>query len=627
MYFCYPKTFARQEVLDWLRYQKTFVLLETGRKTSEDYLTYIFTHPVYILCCYSSEEVRESFRQLERFLDAHYYLAGFLSYELGYVFQGIGRIQRCTFPLLWFGVFSSPIIFDHRQNRFLDAKMQSPARVRKKAYQIKNLRLNINKELYLSAIERIKEFLRQGETYEVNYTMKYKFDLNGSVYQLYSDLHNSQSVSYSGFIKAKDFKILTFSPELFFRKRGRRITVRPMKGTTPRAESTRAEEMNKRLLFSDEKNRAENLMIVDLLRNDLGRISEIGSVQVKEMFTVERYETLFQMTSTIEGRLRKDVDFYQIFASLFPSGSVTGAPKIRTMEIIKELERERRQIYTGAIGFIKPCRDAVFNVAIRTILLQKEKGEMGVGSGIVYDSEPEKEYEECRLKADFLSEAGREFQLIETILYSKGRFFLLTLHLQRLRESAEFFDFCYNERWIKEKLYQIRERLRFALSYRVRLLLFKNGDVSITYQPISALGADKERFIALSKERVRSEDIFLYHKTTRRWLYEREYQRYKRLGFYDVIFRNEKDEITEGAISNLFVKLKGRYYTPPLSSGVLNGVYRRYLLGRRKDIQERVLRWEDIEKAEEVYLTNAVRGMVRVRAGRLTEKGGEHRVE
>ncbi len=614
MYFpCPEKSFPLAEVLDWLKYQKTFVLLETTRNDPQNYLSYIFTDPLNVITCYKPAEIRNAFGQLETYLNSNYYAAGFFSYEMGYGFENLYKVRKSyKSPLIWLGIFKSAIVFDHQTNKFSDNNHPPLKKIKQQSkYQISNLRLNISQRSYINSIKEIRKLLRQGDTYEVNYTMKYKFDFGGSPYKLYQDLRNSQSVAYSAFIKTEDFKILSFSPELFFRKKDRDIQTRPMKGTIRRGRDLNEDSLKKDRLKYDEKNNAENLMIVDLFRNDLGRVSETNSVKVEDIFCVEKYETLFQMTSTVKSILKDDVRFYELFRMLFPSGSVTGAPKIRTMQIIKEIEKEERGVYTGAIGLFKPDAEAVFNVAIRTILLEGKKGEMGVGSGIVYDSEPEQEYKECLLKANFLTSPQKEFQLIETMLWSKRFFFLLNSHLKRLKESAEYFDFCYDENYLKKALLRIKKRFKPNFSYRVRVLLFKNGDISITYRCQKKKNTYRA-FIAISEQKTNSRDIFLHHKTTQRRLYDNEYKKYRKSGYYDVLFRNERDEITEGAISNIFIKAKGKYYTPPLSCGLLNGAYRRYLLDKKRNVQEKVLTLKDIQNADEIYLVNSVRGMMRV---------------
>jgi len=654
-------------LLNWLKDHRTFVFLETARRNPSNRFSYIFVHPVKVIECYQIDGIRDAFAQLESYLNKGYYAAGFFSYEMGYSFENLYQAKRnYKFPLIWLGIFKSPIVFDHRRNRFSPVianpslslrtgsvkqsdkvvasvseaiSMRSPrpdksglatlrglprsfyslAMTSGGAYQIKNLRLNVSQKDYLNSINKIKEFIRAGETYQVNYTMKYKFDFKGSPYQLYHTLRSNQSVSYSAFIKTEDFKVLSFSPELFFRKKEDEIWVKPMKGTMERGRNTKEDRINKNKLKFDIKNNAENIMIVDLLRNDLGVVAQVGSVNVPNIFTVEKYETLFQMTSTIKSVLRKNLSLYKLFSAIFPSGSVTGAPKIRTMQIIKELEKEPRKVYTGAIGFFTPEKKAVFNVAIRTLFLEGERGEMGIGSGIVQDSDGISEYEECKLKADFLVNPRPEFQLIETMLWSKKTgFFLLKEHLRRLKDSSLYFEFHYNQKHLRALLSELKKQFNAETLYKVRLLLYKDGSISLTHQKLTGV-INSAKLATISKFRTSSKALFLRHKTTNRKLYDEEYRKYRKSGYYDVLFRNEKAEITEGAISNIFIKSGKFYYTPPLACGLLNGVYRRYLLNKRPNIKEKVLTLKELKNADKIYLVNSVRGINKIDLVRNTE--------
>ncbi|MBU2063002.1 MAG: aminodeoxychorismate synthase component I, partial [Candidatus Omnitrophica bacterium] len=438
-----------EAVLNNLKHEKTFVLLESLRHDCENRYSYIFTQPADIIRCHEPQKLKACFSRLKQYLGRGYYTAGFLSYEAGYAFEkSLGPKPRYSFPLIWMGAFKSVLIFDHAKNKFIKAGKEMPVpscapSAIKPDYQIQNLRLNLSRAEYLKNIREIKRYIAGGDTYQVNYTLKYKFNFSGCPFSLYQDLTTSQPVNYAAFIKSGDFTILSLSPELFFKKTKRDIFVRPMKGTIERGENREDDAENKLFLQKDIKNRAENLMIVDLLRNDLGRISRTGTVSVKKLFRVEKYKTLFQMTSTVKSKLKKPLSILELFSSIFPSGSVTGAPKIHTMKLIRKIEKEERKIYTGSIGFISPKQNAVFNVAIRTILLEKGRAELGVGGGITYGSAAASEYEECKLKGKFLTYPT--FQLLETLRYTKkDGFYLLELHLERLKTSADFFGFPYN---------------------------------------------------------------------------------------------------------------------------------------------------------------------------------------
>lgn len=605
--------------------KKEFVFLETTRPDKENRHSFLFTEPVAVVTASDYGEIKPCFEKIEKFIEQGYFAAGFASYEAGYAFEKIaGRPKNFDFPLLWFGIFEKPEVFDCRENK-VDEKIlfksrgllhRSPRRPPRndRGFKISNQRFNVSAANYCCKIERIKKFIEAGHTYQVNFTLKNKFNFAGSPFRLYFDLKEKQKTAYSALIKFGAYFILSFSPELFFKLKGRKMAVRPMKGTMGRGRFLAEDEKFREHLKNCPKNLSENLMIVDLLRNDLGRISEYGSVRVKNLFKIEKYETLFQMTSLIESRLRPGISYYEIFKNIFPSGSVTGAPKIRTMEIIRELEKEPRKIYTGAIGFISPGRKAVFNVAIRTILLdlKNSRAELGLGGGIVYDSKPLAEYAECQLKAKFLkSAAPNDFRLIETMRWEpKAGIRLFDLHLKRLKDSAAYFDFCFDEKFILKKVREKIKKLDKKNLWRVRLLLSSDGRVDLFTEKLEKI---KEPMpIIFSKLKTNSEDIFFYHKTTQRRLYERELARARQAGYFDVIFTNQKNEVTEGAISNIFIKKNGRLWTPPISCGLLNGVFRQDLLGRRQ-VGEKVLYPEDLREAEEIFLTNAVLGVTKVK--------------
>ncbi|MBU0759968.1 MAG: aminodeoxychorismate synthase component I [Candidatus Omnitrophica bacterium] len=568
-----------------------------------------FTDPFRIISCRRIEDVRTAFSEIERFLRKGYYAAGYISYEAGFALEDtLERLQEeSALPLLWFGIYKGPVISKARDNSLSNSK--------KASYKMSNLRSNTSRKEYVDNIKKIKGFIRCGDTYQVNYTFKYKFDFRGSAYGLYKDLRGNQRVSYSAFINAGGFSILSLSPELFFRKDRDIIEVRPMKGTLDRGIDLKEDRRNMEILGQSLKDRSENVMIVDLLRSDLGRVSEPGTVRTRKLFQVEKYETLLQMISIVSARLRKDVGLYDLFKAIFPSGSVTGAPKISTMKIINGLEKEPRDVYTGAIGFLAPDDEAVFNVAIRTILVDNKTGkaEMGVGSGIVYDSDPDKEFEECKLKTNFLTQAREDFRLIETILWRRGKgYYLLSRHLKRLYSSADYFGFKYERKRLEKQLEKLEKKFKGHYHYRVRVLLDRDGKIRSCFFRIPGSG-DKVNRVRFSGKKVSSKEIFFYHKTTRRNLYDEELKKWRNKGYFDVIFTNEKNQITEGAISNIIIKKGKSYYTPPVTCGLLNGVYRGYLLDSKKiPLKEKVLRESDVRGADEIYMVNSVRGMVKV---------------
>ena len=440
------------------------------------------------------------------------------------------------------------------------------------------------------------------------------FAFSGDPVALYSALRRKQRVEYGALIGAGDFQVLSLSPELFFRREGKHLTSRPMKGTAPRGRTPREDARLKTWLTVDEKQRAENLMIVDLLRNDLGRIAKIGSVEVTDLFTVETYRTVHQMTSGITAELRADMGLKDMLKALFPCGSVTGAPKVRAMEIIRELEAHPRGVYTGAIGHIAPNGDSQFNVAIRTLFIDADgAGEMGIGSGVVSDSKADAEFEECLLKAHFLTKADAPFELIETIRWERGLgFHLLERHLVRLQSSAVHFGYPYDRGKVLGALSAEVEKLD-ADVHMVRLLLAEDGTITVTSTRIELPSRDTVWRFAISDQRVDEKDPLFFHKTTRRQFYDREMERQKAAtGCDEVVFLNKKGELTEGTRTNLFLELDGRLFTPALTCGLLPGTLREELIDLpRAAASEAVLTLADLARADRIYLGNSVRGLIR----------------
>jgi para-aminobenzoate synthetase/4-amino-4-deoxychorismate lyase len=488
---------------------------------------------------------------------------------------------------------------------------------------------------YHQRIAAIHELIRAGDVYQLNFTAPFRLEAHGNVAPLYARLRARQPVDYGAFLHWQQGRhILSFSPELFFEigAKGtpngptnasvRRIVTRPMKGTARRGRTTREDREIAEWLRNDAKNRSENVMIVDLLRNDLGRVAQIGSVRAERLFEVERYPTLWQMTSEVSAELRPDACFHEIFRALFPSGSVTGAPKVRAMQLLAELEGAPRGVYTGAIGFFSP-RQTVFNVAIRTLELEGGHGTMGAGSGIVIDSDAAGEYRECLLKGEFLTRdpgcRPEHFSLIETLLWDGGNplgnYPFLGLHLDRLTDSAEYFDFACDRESVRADLE--RQARHFDdgpehLPRRVRLLLDSVGSFKVTSEILRPRGdSNRVARVRIAPQRTDPVDPMLYHKTTHRPLYAQAFEQATREGFDDVLFLNVRGEVTEGAISNVLMEKDGRWFTPPVDCGLLAGVYRRHLLATRPEIRERVLYLNDLRQADGIYLANAVRGLRR----------------
>ena len=444
----------------------------------------------------------------------------------------------------------------------------------------------VEREEYDRAVARIRELIAAGDTYQVNYSFPLTSSFSGDAFELYRKLSLAQGAPYSAYLDLGRFKVLCLSPELFFARHGNQVVTKPMKGTVKRGRWLEEDRELAKWLAASVKDRAENVMIVDLLRNDLGKVSVPGSVRVSSLFDLERFETVWQMTSTVEGTLRDGTSLVELMTALFPCGSVTGAPKIRTMQIIHELERFPRGAYTGTIGFLKPGGDCVFNVAIRTVTIDSETGvaTFGVGGGVTIDSTAEREYEECLVKSRFLHAMPVEFQLFESLLREDGEYFLLERHIERLRDSAEFFGFAFYED-------EIRSALERTGNGKVRLTLWKDGRIETV---VSAIEPLERRRVSLATEAIDSSNRFLFHKTT------------NRPGGSDIIFWNERGEITESSIANVVVSIDGELCTPPVESGLLAGTFRNQLLSEGK-IKERVITVEELRHAQEFFLINSVR--------------------
>ncbi len=594
-----PKRFDLASFLRQRR-EETFVFLESSRLGEEDRRSLFFSSPVKELTWSPGQGAKAFLAALEQALKEGFWLAGFFTYEAGYLFEP--RLRRCfrwpeKTPLAWFGVFRAPEILPAGPvKRYLPPKVS-----------FENLRLSLEKEEYLEAIKKIKDFIASGDTYQVNFTLKYHFSCSVDPVELYLALRPKQKVRYAALLKTPSFSVVSLSPELFLRREGRRLWTSPMKGTAPRGRFTAEDEALSSWLASDRKNQAENVMIVDLLRNDLGRVCLPGTVYVRELFKVERYETVFQMISTIEGRLAQE-GLFPLFEALFPCGSVTGAPKLRTMEIIADLEKEPRGVYTGALGYFSPSGDFVFNVPIRTVVLSGKEGEFGLGSGVVWDSEPEKEWEECLLKARFLLDPYEPFALVETMRFEPEKGLpLLPYHLRRLFLSARYFDFSFEEDQVKRFLKEALKGL--SVPAKVRLLLYEDGGLELETSPLPEVRSPVR--LGLMKRSVEKHERFLFHKTTYRPWYEAPRRLAEKEGLFDVIFFNEDGELTEGTITNLFLEIEGRLFTPPLSAGLLPGVLRESLLERGKAL-EASLFLPDLQRATRVWVGNAVRGLVPV---------------
>jgi para-aminobenzoate synthetase / 4-amino-4-deoxychorismate lyase len=507
------------------------------------------------------------------------------------------------FPLLWFGLFE----------RVEEIELPTAPAGRRSEWQP-----SVSRAEYFEALARIKELIRCGDTYQVNYTFRLTragarageaSAVAGETdpWDLFLQLAAAQQAPFSAFIDAGDWVICSASPELFFSLDGERVACRPMKGTAARGMAAAQDRAQAAALSASEKDRAENVMIVDMVRHDLGRIARPGSVQVSHLCAVEKYPTVWQMTSTVEART--EAGLAEVFGALFPAASITGAPKVHTMELIAQLETRPRRLYTGAIGFVRPGRRAQFNVAIRTLLLHRPSGrvEYGVGGGIVWDSEPEREWRECAVKAKVLEPPPPPFSVVEALLWTRADgYWLLERHLARLAASADYFGFPLSLKEAKRELENLAARLTGRA--KVRLLLARDGSLkSEAHELLEPTG--KPLRVGLAAAAVDSSDPFLYHKTTHRAVYEAAVA--ARPGYEAVLLYNERGEVTEFTRANVAIEAGGKLVTPPVSCGLLGGTLRAELLARG-ELVEQAFTVEQLLRSPRVVFINSVRGVCKV---------------
>jgi para-aminobenzoate synthetase / 4-amino-4-deoxychorismate lyase len=541
------------------------------------------------------------------------------SYELGADLQGVAPHPNRQLPLAQLLLFSRcNLLTTAEVDAWLTAR--SAAEKDSRPAGIADIQPNVSAAEFDAAIAQIHAYLEAGDTYQVNYTYRLRFDAYGSACALYRRLRSRQPVPYGALLALPDGgALLSLSPELFVRHAHGLLTARPMKGTAAASGDAQQDAARAAALAADPKNRAENLMIVDLLRNDLGRIAQPGSVQVPALFEVQRYSSVLQMTSTVQARLRDNTTLNEILEAIYPCGSITGAPKRRTMQIIRELEAAPRGWYTGAIGWFEPASAGrefgafCLSVPIRTLVLQPPQangihpGEMGVGAGIVHDSVAADEYAECQLKARFLTGLEQDFTLFETMLATLDAGCRhLERHLQRLRGSAQYFGFAYDETRVRESLHASCARLAPG-AHRLKLTLTQSGAISVQTAPLTPLPEPVR--LLLASQHTTANDLFLRHKSSVRQRYDAGWRFAEAQNAFDMLFCNERGELTEGGRSNLFIQLDGRWHTPPLASGVLPGIMRAVLLADPAwDASERILTLDDLRAAQQVVVCNALRG-------------------
>lgn len=538
---------------------------------------------------------------------------GYLTYEAGYLFEEklIKLYSKRTNKqkLLSFKFFTENSSLSIKSDKIDYSEI--PGYLKAHKFVVRNFGLNVSESEFFECVGKIKKYIEEGDSYQVNYTLQDKFDFEGDIKSFLLQLLFNQSGRYIAIINEIDRFIISISPELFFHLKDGIIISKPMKGTMGRGYNYDTDTQAMNSLKNSIKDKSENIMIADLLRNDLGRICKLDSVKAEQLYEIEKYESVYQMISTISGKCKRN-NFQEIFSNIFPCGSVTGAPKIRTMEIIHELEKHARGTYTGALGLILG-EEMIFNVPIRTITIDKKtkKGQVGIGSGIVWDSDPLTEYSETKLKARFITNPDPYFELIETMLVENGKIFLFDYHLTRLKKSADFMRFKFDEDKFSQSLNEVISNHSTEKKIIIRCTLTKWGIINLSIDILNR-PVETAILVMISDQKVSSTNKFQYFKTTNRKLYDNEYKKISKKGIFDVLYFNERDELAEGSITNIFLKYGDYYFTPKVSSGILNGCYRQFMISKEKNVIEKKLYLDDLLKAEEIILTNSVRKEIRV---------------
>ena len=552
-------------------------------------LRYLFTKSIKELKTRNLDQVEVLLQEVEAYQEKGFYAVGYVSYEAAPAFEKK------------FAVHPAPLMGEYLLYFTIHEKVETlPFPEDYEAVDLPaNWKEEVEAPVYQEAIKTIHHHIRQGDTYQVNYTVQLSQELKADPLAIYNRLVVEQKAHYNAFIQHDDISILSISPELFFEQDDRLLTTRPMKGTTRRGLTNQEDLQESAWLKADPKNRAENMMIVDLLRNDMNRISEIGSEQVTHLCQVEQYSTVWQMTSTIESRLRPEVDLVQTFQALFPCGSITGAPKISTMEIIQQIEVAPRGVYCGTIGILLPKGKRIFNVAIRTLQMQGKQAIYGVGGGITWDSKWESEYQETKQKSAVLYRQDPRFDLLTTGRIHQGELTFLEQHLIRLREASRYFAYPYDEPKLLKELQEELARLDSNLDYRCRIALQKNGAFQLAITELKDLPASYLQ-AQLTEQKLDLAKPFTYFKTSQRaHLATKDHEQ---------IFYLPDGSLLETTIGNLILEIDGKRYTPPAHLPLLDGIYRRHLL-ETGQVEEKLLTLKDLEVADQVYACNALRGL------------------
>jgi para-aminobenzoate synthetase/4-amino-4-deoxychorismate lyase len=546
----------------------------------------IFTSPVETISVSCREEVVPALERIDAAVARGLTAVGYLAYEAAPAFDSVLHTHSpaTNLPLLWFGLYEGSRAEAIPAPESAGGLHWTPS---------------CGEVDYRAALTRILDYIAAGDTYQVNHTFALQADYADDPLALFWQGYRAQPVPHAAYLNLGDAQVLSLSPELFFELDGARLISRPMKGTRGRGRFDAEDAQARNALLASAKDRAENVMIVDMIRSDIGRVARTGSVRVEALCQAERYRSVWQMTSTVAAET--DATVPEIFRAMFPCASVTGAPKVHTMAIIRELEAAPRGVYCGAVGVWRPGRRVEFNVAIRTIALADGRATYGVGSGVTSDSTSEVEWRECLLKAAAVSRVEAPFELLETLLLRNGDYALLDRHLARMASSAEYFGVPFDP----VEAHALLDGVIAPGDWRVRLLWSEAGAGRVERH---ALTATPERIqLAIAAHPVDDADPFLCHKTTRRKVYNDAIEAHPEAD--DVLLWNARGEITEACLANVIVQIDGKRYTPPVACGLLAGCARAELL-ERGEITERVITLAELRNAEKITLVNSVRGEI-----------------
>lgn len=553
-----------------------------------------FTKPIKIISTFHSQGVLSCFEKVEKALQNGYYIAGYVSYEacFGIHLDHLNEHITSSMPLVWFGVFKEPTTVQRNVQL---------------TYNVGNWKVTETEAVYKEKFRTIIEKMRENDIDQINYTIPFHTRFFGDSYSYYEDLKQNQQGAYSAYLHIGKRQILSISPELFFELNDNTIKVKPMKGTIHRGKTYEEDLELKEWLATSSKNKNENEMVTNLMKKELEKIVHPSSICVTKPFHIEQYPTLFQMTSTIQGKLIESCTITDIFKSLFPSSSISGVPKHRAIQLIRQFETYPRDVYCGAIGFVTPELHSVFNVPIRTVIIDqsKNKAKFQAGGAITLYSNPTEEYAEILTKTKVLK-IREPFQLLETIGLINGEFIAFEEHMKRLRNSAAYFNFTVDVSTICERLFSIKNEYCRG-NWRIRLTVEKNGEYHIEVKEL--INADNRIVVTLAKEPIDKTNVFHYHKTTNRKMYESHREDAEEV--FDVLLWNDQNELTEFTIGNVVVELNGKLYTPPVHCGLLPGTFREKLL---KDgiIEEKVIHKDELNNCSKIFLINSVRQWVEV---------------